>query len=333
MRKLSLMAVAAAALVALGALAGYTAGAQDRRTLKPNQVARVGENVITAEQLIQRVVEIENLMMAPDRRVDAALDTLVVEQMLKAEAARIDEFTGGQLKPREVQVEVDAMLAQAKAKLEAENRDLVAQQRKAGQPERPWTWPEWLKMRLNMTETEFNQLLTIRARNDLLKRLVVWYWFRTSHNIHVLVIQTAGQEAIQDVQKRLATGEDFSVLASARSIHEASKRQNTPGQLNDVIRGDGSLPKAVDDAAWKLSNGQTSDPIAADDGTWYIVRRVATNKRVPNEAKFVDQRDDCLKAPNVSDQLFERWRNSVANSGLYAYEIRVPGRDNVEADK
>lgn len=325
MRKTVWIAATAVLLLGVGAFAGYTAGAQGTRTLKPNQVARVGENVITAEQLLQRLVEIEKLTLAADRRVKPALDTLVVERMLELEAARIDEATGGRLKPREVQAEVDLMMAEAKAGLAAENKKLLEDQRKAGQPEKPWTWAQWLEMRLQMTEKDFDAMLRIRARNDLLKRLVVWYWFRSSENIDVMLIQCNSEAAILDAEQKLATGTDFAALASAVSVHP-SARANKPGLLAEIIRGDGSLEKPVDEKAWALNEGKTSSPISHGK-SWYLVRRIGTNKRPPNVAKFIDQRDDLLKAPNVGDALFERWRMSVANSGLYAYEERIPGRD------
>lgn len=330
MRRTIVLSLSALLLLAAGLAAGYRAGAQDRRTLKPNQVARVGQSVISAEQLLQRLVEIEKLMMAPDRRVEAALNTLVVERMLELEAERIDEISGGQLKPREVQAEVDAMAAEAKKRLDAENRKLLEDQRKAGQPERPWSWAEWLERRLQMSPEDFESMLRIRARNDLLKRLVVWYWFRSSPNIDVMLIQCETQDAIRDVEQKLATGADFGALAAAVSRHP-SARANKPGLLAEIIRGDGSLARPVDEKAWALKDGQTSAPVAHGKD-WFIVRRIGTNKRVPNEAKFIDQRDDLLKAANVSDELFERWRSAVAGSGRYAYEERVPGRD-VEADR
>ncbi|MBE7491361.1 MAG: peptidylprolyl isomerase [Planctomycetes bacterium] len=330
MRRFRLMLAVLAAGAVAGLAAGYQTGAQERRTLKANQVARVGQSVITAEQLVQRLVEAEKLLPATDRRVGPVLDLLVAERMLELEAARIDPITGGQIKPREIRQEVEAMMAQARALLEAENKKLLEDQKRAGQPQRPYTWGEWLELRLKITETEYDQLLQIRARNDLLKRMVVWYWFRSSRNINVMVIQCASEDAIKDVQQRLTAGEDMAMLAAARSIH-GSARQNTPGLLAEIIRGDGSLPKTVDDAAWKLEDGRTSG-IIQDGKSWFIVRRLATNRRIPNEARFVDQREDCLAAPNVSDALFERWRNAVANSGLYAYEERLPGR-NAQADE
>ncbi|MBX3474851.1 MAG: peptidylprolyl isomerase [Planctomycetes bacterium] len=330
MRNATIRTLAAALLLAIGILAGWQAGAQDRRTLKPNQVARVGQSIISAEQLLQRVIEIERIMVAPDRRVEAALNTLVVERMLELEAERLDEVGGGQLKFREVQVEVDAMLAQARKELAAENKRLLEDQRKAGQPERPWSWGEWLEKRLMMTEKEFDAMLRIRARNDLMKRMVVWYWFRSSQNIDVMLIQCETQDDILAAERKLAGGADFGALAAAVSRHP-SARANKPGLLQQIIRGDGSLEKAVDEKAWSLKDGETAAPIAVGKA-WYIVRRIGTNKRIPNEAKFIDQRDDCLKAANVSDELFERWRKSVANSGRYAYEERLPGRDT-DADQ
>lgn len=325
MRKAMFKCFAAAVLLAAGGVAGYFAGAQDQpapivRTLKPNQVARVGESIITAEQLIQRLNEVEKLSyVRPDRRVEPVLDVLVAERMLELEAARIEATP----KPREVQQEVDRMLAQAKALLDEENKRRAQSQAKDGKPFTPYTWAEWLQNRLQMTTAEFEDMSRIRARNDLLKRLVIWYWHGATPNIDVMLIQCEKKERIDEVQKRLAQGESFSSVAGAFSEH-MTRTQEKPGLISGVYKRDGTLEPKVDDQAWALKDEATSAPFQTERG-WWIVKRVCSN--LVNERAFYDMRELLLAKPNVNDNMLLKWRSALASSGRYVYERRMPGWD------
>ncbi len=321
------------ALVALcfAAGIGFFAGAQEQprrplRTLKPGQVARVGDSTITAEQYVQRVLEYERTQDPANRMAARLLDSLVAERMLDLEAERLE----ARIKPRELEAEVTRMVDYYKDLLESTNRDLLESQRKAGQPERPWTWAEWLRERLQVTELEFNATCARSARNTLLKRMIIWYWYRSSPNIDVLLIENRSKEKIDEASRRVAAGEDFATLVPKFSSHRSAS-QNIPGMFAEVIRGDGSLSSKASDIAWALKDKATSTPFE-DDGKWYLVKRLKSNSNPVNEAAFALQRDDCLKAPNIDANMFERWRNAVASSGRYVYERRMPGWD-CEADE
>lgn len=321
------------ALLALGlaGTVGFLAGAQDQpkrplRTLKPGQVARVGDSTITAEQYVQRALEYERTQDPANRVAARLLDSLVAERMLDLEAERLE----ARVKQRELEAEVTRMVDYYKELLASTNRELLESQRKAGQPERPWTWQEWLSERLQVTEMEFNATCARSARNTLLKRMVIWYWYRSSPNIDVLLIENRSKEKIEEAARRVAAGEDFATLVPKYSSHR-SATQNIPGLFAEVIRGDGSLSPKASDTAWALADKATSAPFE-EDGKWYLVKRLKSNSNPVNEAAFALQRDDCLRAPNVDANMFERWRNAVASSGRYAYERRMPGWD-CEADE
>ena len=321
MRNLMLLCAALAAATSLG----YAAGAQEgpRRTLKPGQVARVGEQVITAEQLIQRMVESERMMGRP-AGVQGVLDVLTAEAMLHAEAARIE----ADLKPREIQSEVDRLVAEARQQFEEEARKLADQQSEAGAKPVELKWEDWLEKHTGLTEQEFLGLLRIKVRNDLTKKLVIWYWFESSATLDLGLVRCAKKETAQTVRQQAARGANFATLAAAHSDHP-SARHSTPGRIAQVIEGDGTLLPAIDKAVWKLKDGEVSVAIETDEG-WYVVKRERSTP--PNEARFFDLRESLLKKANVNDNMLERWRNAIARSNRYTWERRVPGLD-CEADE
>lgn len=314
----------ALALITGAATAGYVSGAQNRpaatpRTLKINQVARVGENVITAEQFIERLMDAEKLMPGPERRAPDILNGLLMERLLQAEADRLE----ARIKPRERAAEVETLRQGLVSQLESENERIKAEQRRAGQPERGYTWEEWLRLRLEMSEHELITLLTIRADNNLLKRMVIWYWFQSTQNIDIMLMQFDSREDADSALKRLRDGEDFSNLARAVSKHP-SARQAKAGVLSEVFASDGTLDPEVDAAVWALRDGQLSPPVQSGDA-WYVLKRVKSNP--VNEAQFADMRDLCLARPNVPDNMLQRWRNNVSAKGTHVVERRMPGWD------
>jgi parvulin-like peptidyl-prolyl isomerase len=325
MRKLILLGVAIAAAMAFG----MTTGAQDtprpqQRTLKPNQVARVGEHIITAEQLLQRMTETERLSNGQPASVAAVLDVLRAERILEAEAARIE----ADLKPREVQAEVDSFLSRAKSQYEADAKEISREQERAKQPVNPPTWAEWLALKTGLTEGELTGLLRIRVRNDLLKRLVIWYWFASSTTIDARLIRCADKNKIEEARQKIAAGAGFDTLVIAYSDHPTSK-QAKPGLVAQLVENDGTRPAEVGKAAWTLKDGETSVVIESGKA-WYLVRRERTTPA--NEARFFDMRESLLARANVDDNMLERWRNAVIAGGRYVIERRLPGVD-CDADR
>lgn len=316
------------AVIAVFCLLGFGATAQDVarspvRTLKPGQVARVGESVITAEQLIQRMVEAQR--MPPYAvTVDGVLTVMLAERLLELEAARV----GADLKPREVQADVDKYYAQAQAEFEAEARELAAEQRRQKQPEVPLKWDEWLKLRTGLTDAQFTGLLRMRVRNDLLKRLVIWHWFVSSRTIDVKLIRCSRKDKVESVLQKISAGADFDTLVVAHS-EMPNPNQKDPGRVSQVVANDGTLTAEVDKAAWELKDGAISGAIESE-GAWYIVKRIQVS--IPNEARFFDLRESLLAKPNINDNMLERWRRAVTASGRYVVERRVPGVD-CEADQ
>jgi parvulin-like peptidyl-prolyl isomerase len=315
--------ITAALLVAgLAGFVGFHVGAQSDRTLEVNQVARVGESVITAEQYIQGLVEAEQTKPREDRVSRQVLDLLIAERLLELEAERLEAT----VKPRELREEVERLEESLRQEYRAYRADLQRLARERGQDEYNLTWEEFLNRR-QMTDAQLQGLLRRIARQELLKRMIVGFWEDSNERIitHGLVLMT--RREAEEVRSRLVRGERIDVIA--RSLSMERRTREGGGLVGTIWRDDMRLEPRVAQALWDLEDGQISHPVRTDNG-WWIVRR--TNTVLSNEAPFHAMREDMIAGPNVTPNRFIAWRHALASSGRYAYEERMPGVD-VEADQ
>lgn len=318
--------IAVAALLAATAAGGFVAGAQQaesaERTLKVNQVARVGEGIITAEQFIEKLNEIEQPLLPDLRNSRTALDMLVAERLLDLETDRLEAAP----KAREIGDEMEAVEKQFRAAHEQENAERLAEQRRRGLPERPQPWDEFLLARMGMTPKEFSGWLRSTAARNLRMRLLVGYWEETTEHAEAYGVRVDSRDAAAALRERFIKGEDFRSLA--RSSTEGRSR-DFDGRIGMVWKGDGRLDGTVDEAFWKLKDGELSEPVRTEHGWWLVLRRRTV---LANEAPFYDLREQLISRTNVDNNRFQAWRNATAASGRYVFERRMPGWD-VGADQ
>jgi parvulin-like peptidyl-prolyl isomerase len=313
---------AAAVAAVLAGLVGFHAGAQSNRTLEVNQIARVGESVITAEQYIQGLVEAEQTKPRDDRVHRQVLDLLIAERLLELEAERLEAT----VRPRELREEVERLEEGLRHEYQAYRAELQRLARQRGQEEFNLTWEEFLARR-QMTDAQLQGMLRRIARQELLKRMLVGYWEESNERIvtHGVVLMT--RREAEEVRARLIRGERIDVVA--RSLSMERRTREGGGLVGTVWRNDMRLEPSVANALWELKDGEFSQPVRTENG-WWIVRR--THTVLANEANFWDLREDLLKGPGVTPNRFIAWRHALASSDRYAYEERMPGVD-VEADQ
>lgn len=310
LRRFALRLAALALLAGLFSSAGYLAGAQGsekpaekpKTTLKVNEVARVGNRIVTAEQLIARIYDFEALI--PDERykvLTKSVDYLVHVNLLELEAERI----GCEIKKLEIELEVKRQVSEMKKQVQDRYGGAVP-------------WEEWLKSQ-NLTQERLEAYLGSRARIILLKRLIVNYFETSTESYDLAHILCKTQATAQDVWVRLQRGANWDDLAVKESQDIGSANQG--GKLPRHYKGDG-LASEVADAAYALKDGEYSKPVKSAYG-WHIVKRNKTN--MANTAKFFDRRPEFLAFPDVDDDRFGRWVRVVMSRGVYTMEFRVPG--------
>ncbi len=139
---------------------------------------------------------------------------------------------------------------------------------------------------------------------------------------HILV---ATREEAQEIQDRLAAGEDFAELARARSKDTGSAARG--GDLGWFGRGD--MVPAFEEAAFALQVGETSGIVETQFG-FHIIR--VTDRREPREPPFeeVAERVRADAEKDIASQRFEAWLKAaregaeltVSDPVLYAFYLK-----------
>ncbi|MBZ0136702.1 MAG: peptidylprolyl isomerase [Planctomycetes bacterium] len=315
----------AGVLIALTAgTVGWYAGAQDveapPRTLKVNQVARVGQEVISAEQFIQRLVERERLYYQdPDlRTAEWALHSLVIDELMRLEAERLE----APVKRRELDTEQEKLLADFELEFKTVNEQIIKAQRARGSAEKAYTRDEYLLAKFDMTYDQFKNIKREQAKQLLTTRMVVNYWKLSSRSADVEGVFCRSREDAVKARARIAKGEDISIVAGEMSEDLHSREGG--GFLGTAYPQDGSLRPAVETVLWGLEVGEISQPVEVDNGFWVIRKR---HEQLANEAPFYDQREKCIAGTNPDNALMLKWRHAVVAGGLYKFERRMPGWD------
>ena len=321
LKKWTLRAFGAIMISLAAATLGYVVGAQGsdpkppvtppapKRTLKVNEIARVGEKIVTAEDLIARIWDFEQSLKPPDRNLEPALNYLVQVRLLELEAARI----GCEIKKAEEDSVTNTQYESVKKQVGERFGGAL-------------TWDEWLKQQ-GMTDEGFRKYLAARSKIIILKRLVVNYYFDSNDSLECAHILVDKLKTADDVYTALGKGAKFEDLAVKHSM-DVSSAQNG-GKLPRHYKGDG-LAKELDEKLWTMKDGEYSKPVQTAFG-FHIVKRLAEIKG--NKAAFFDRRGELLARADIADDDtsrsfgFHRWVRCVLARGEYTTERRLPGVD------
>lgn len=312
-------------IAATAGTAGWYTGAQEKeepvRTLKVNEVARVAERVITAEELIERIVERERLYAAdPDMRTVAwALDSLLLEELLQLESDRLEAWP----KQREVQDEAETIRKHHMRLYELDNDGIKASGREPYKD-----FEEWLMAKFDFTLAEFDTYITSLSKRMLTLRLVVNYWRISTKSAEVEGVFCRTRDKIDKARARLLKGEAIAIVAEQMSDDLHSREGG--GYLGSAFPNDGSLKPQVEKVLWEIEKGKISEVIAVDNGFWVIRKK---HEQLANEAPFFDQRQKCLEGKDPDSRLLMKWLSSMQAEGRYAFERRMPGVDVKAGEK
>jgi hypothetical protein len=313
------IAVAAAALV-VGLVTGINVGAQEvtdqgaESTLRVNQVLRVGDRIVTAEQLIARVWDFESSLKHEERVLTPALTYLRDATLLQIEAERL----GLEILEEEVERVTQDQLDRIKEELRRRTRGAMP-------------YEEWLPQQ-GLNQEDFEQYVRDRSRIILLKRILV-NWFEQTHDFteaaHIIVSQRDRANELHRRLRETAPGrllERFEELAVQHSEDPGAGVNR--GRLPILYRDCGSVVDRVHETAWKLGDMEFSEPVRVEYGErsfYHIVLRIRTFEQ---EAKdLADMRAELAEADDVPDDRFNRWVRWVFNTQKYPVERRLPGYD------
>lgn len=318
--KLVWRAAALLALTAAASTAGFYAGAQGKEgekpktTLKVNEIARVGPRIITAEQVIARTYDVEQIMKDEQFRIlTNSINYLVHVNLLELEAERL----GCALSDKEVDSEVARQIDEMKRQVKERYGGAVP-------------WPDWLKQQ-GLTEESLRTYISKGAKTILLKRLIVNHFEASTESYDVAHILLSDKENAERVWTQLERGGDWKNLVPKESKDPGTL--NTDGRLPRHYVGDGMFRKPTKDKPAEkdelteetivaLKDGEYCKPVKSQYG-WHIVKRLKTYPA--NTAKLADRRGEFLAFADIDEKRFNRWVNVVTSRGDYTTEFRIPG--------
>jgi hypothetical protein len=306
--------LAAGVCAALGAGAQETLGKGEYSTLQVGQIMRVGDEIITAEELIARIWDFENVIPQDRRILAPSLSYLRDNALVDLEARRL----GLTLTADEINAEAQKQVDRSKEKVKQDYRGMLP-------------WEDWLKQ-IGLTNEQFEQYILDRADLILKKRMLVNYFEQTTESIesyHILVGPNELARATEMHRKLKETPaakfqEVFEDLAVTRSEDQTSNL--TKGRLPRLFRNDGTLVKEAEAALWKLKDGEFSEPVRTQFGYHIFWRRKTLTSPAKTLAELraklikIDARDD-------DEHRFHRWVRWVFNTQNYKQERRLPGYD------
>lgn len=318
MRTQLIRAAVVALAVGAGIAAGYSAGAQpvpekgEQTSLKPNQVMRVGDKVITAEQLLARIWDFENMLEPKDRVLAPSLAYLRDTALLELESKRL----GFALTTQEIDAETKLQIERVKKQVHDQTRGMVP-------------FEKWLE-RQGLTSEQFEAYIRERAYLILAKRVLVHHFEQTTPSVessHILHKTLAEAQATHKILKETDAKrlrEKFEDLAVQRSTDPGAGVSK--GGLPRLYENDDTLVRPVADAIWALKDGQFSEPVKSEFG-WHVVVRWRTI--VPPVRTVAEMRAQLLKEPDRDRDVeyFNRWVRWVFNTQKYPLERRLPGFD------
>lgn len=315
-KRWSLRAGLAAVALALAIGAGYIAGAQatpDKgapNTLEVGQVMRVGDRIITAEDLLARIGDSERLLKPEQHLVAPALAYLRDVALLELESQRL----GLSITPQEVETCTQQQITNVKAEIKSSSRGLL-------------TYEQWLEQQ-GLTREGFEDYIRQRAPVILRKRVLVSYFKESTESLeawHILRKTNAEAQAVYDdlmataADKRL---ERFEELAVQKSIDTGSSVNK--GRIGQIFRDSATLVPDVESALWSLDDGGFSRPVKSSYG-WHILLRRQTFR--PSPKPFAEQRNRLIAAQDPAENDFNTWVRHVGITQKYVIERRLPGFD------
>ena len=297
---------------------GFEAGAQrvppkgEANSLKPGQVIRVGDKIITGEELIARIWDFEAVLPQEQRVLEPSMSYLRDTALLDLEAKRHGLTLSDETLDTESRKQIDVIKQMVKER----TRGMM-------------TYEEWLKQQ-GLDKEGFEAYVRDRARIIVLKRVLVQYFEQTEPSLegkHILLKTLDRANDLHDRLKNTSAEKLDEVFEDLAVLHSVDPGAGvTRGKLPRIYENDDSLVKPASEALWNLKDGEFSAPVKTDYG-YHIFKRDRTF--TPEKRPLSEMKDELLNSPDRAndEDNFNRWVRWVFNTQGYVYERRLPGFD------
>ncbi|MGX7243781.1 peptidylprolyl isomerase [Enterococcus quebecensis] len=131
-------------------------------------------------------------------------------------------------------------------------------------------------------------------------------WEAFHPEVEAQIIQVATEDESKEIKKQLTDGGDFAKIAKEKSTDAASKKDGGKVKFDSQTE---TVPAQVKEAAFKLKDGEVSEPIQATDATGYqssyfIVKMVKNKEKGNDMAPYKKELKKIAETNKLSDQTF-----------------------------
>jgi hypothetical protein len=127
--------------------------------------------------------------------------------------------------------------------------------------------------------------------------------------------EAQAREKVDDLEKKLKAGDDFTALAHSESDNQASAAKG--GDLGPFTMGDANIPANIKSSIAKLEPGQYSEPIQIPSG-FLIVKLMSRDKATLERSRgAIDQRLQQEKTQTALKQELDKYKIQVQDSDFF----------------
>ncbi|MGK0551164.1 peptidylprolyl isomerase [Enterococcus faecalis] len=146
-------------------------------------------------------------------------------------------------------------------------------------------------------------------------------WASFHPEVEAQIIQVASEDDAKTIKKQITDGGDFAKIAKEKSTDSATKKDGGKIKFDSQTK---TVPDAVKEAAFKLKDGEVSDPITATNSsyqtTYYIVK-MTKNKEKGNDMKpYKKELKKIAEETQLADTTFQ---NKVISEELKAANVKI----------
>ncbi|ALS02661.1 peptidylprolyl isomerase [Enterococcus silesiacus] len=263
--------LAAAGVFSIFALAACSTGSQDIATLKGGS--------ITVEDFYNQVKSQPSSQQA-------------VQQMIVYKV--FEDKYGKDVSDKDVQAEFD----KTKKSIKDQGGNFDEQLKQAGMTEKS------LKKQLRQgLAFQAGMKAHVKITDEDLK--ATWETFHPE--VEAQIIQVATEDEAKEIKKQLNDGGDFTKIAKEKSTDEATKKDGGKVKFDSQSE---TVAEPVRTAAFKLKDGEISEPIQTTDPTTYqsaftIVKMVKNKEKGNDMAPYKKELKKIAETNKLSDQEFQ----------------------------
>ncbi|MGM0219335.1 peptidylprolyl isomerase [Enterococcus sp. AZ126] len=231
----------------------------------------------------------------------------LVQQMIIFKV--FDQQYGKDVSEKDVQAKFD----ESKKSIEDQGGNFVDQLKQAGLTEK--SYKEQIKQSLAYQAG-------LKAHIKITDKDLKTAWETFHPEVEAQVIQVATEDEAKEIKKQLDDGGDFAKIAKEKSTDAATKNDGGKVKFDSQTE---TIAPAVKEAAFKLKDGEVSEPIQATDSTGYqstftIVKMIKNKDKGNDMAPYKKELTKIAEEAKLTDQEFTQ---KVTSEVLTAANVKI----------